>query len=177
MGHLASLLVLMLTNTVSKSILDKARSTLNFGQTTERPLGVLALKLWSTVMDTGLTLINIWMKTSQKNFLSTRYERQPKKTADQCLPTNSRDLCSCCCQWAHILFHSWLLSGNGTNPPCWCNALLPDNCWLPPNIRWYLRKNRIDSKGIHHASPAEALLCESFPVEKSFLYHQKQSWF
>lgn len=76
MGCLATinLLVLILTNTVSKSILDKARSTLNFGQTTERPLGVLALKLRSTVMDTGLTLINIWMKTSQKNCLSTRYE-------------------------------------------------------------------------------------------------------
>lgn len=57
-------------NTVSKSILDKARSTLNFGQTTERPLGVLALKLRSTVMDTRLTLINIFAVVAVSELIS-----------------------------------------------------------------------------------------------------------
>lgn len=46
-------------NTVAKGILDEARTTLHSGKTTEGSLRVLALKLWSTVMDHCLTLINI----------------------------------------------------------------------------------------------------------------------
>lgn len=44
----------------AEGILDVAGTTLDLRETTERPLGVLALKLWSTVMDAGLTLINIF---------------------------------------------------------------------------------------------------------------------
>lgn len=47
-------------NAVPQGILDKARTALDFRETTERPLGVLAPKLRATVMDTSLTLINIF---------------------------------------------------------------------------------------------------------------------
>lgn len=55
---------MVLTNAFAEGILDKAVTTLDLRETTERPLGVLALKLWATVVDAGLTLINVWIKKS-----------------------------------------------------------------------------------------------------------------
>lgn len=57
----------MLTDAVAEGILDKAGTTLDLRETTERSLGILALKLRATVMDTSLTLINIWVKKSQEH--------------------------------------------------------------------------------------------------------------
>lgn len=47
-------------NAASEGILDEADTTLDFGEASERPLGVLALKLLPTVVDASLTLIDIF---------------------------------------------------------------------------------------------------------------------
>lgn len=57
-------------NAAAKSILDEAGSTPDLGETTERPLGVLALELWATVMHTCLTLINIFAIVAVSEFIA-----------------------------------------------------------------------------------------------------------
>lgn len=58
-------------NAASKGVLDKASPTLHLGETTERPLSVLALKLRATVMDTRLTLINIFAVVAVSEFIAS----------------------------------------------------------------------------------------------------------
>lgn len=57
-------------NAVPEGILDKAGTTLNLREATEGPLGVLALKLWATVMDTSLTLINVFAIVVVSEFIA-----------------------------------------------------------------------------------------------------------
>ena len=71
---------------MAQGILDEANPTLDLGKTTERPLGVLALKLWDTVMETSLALVNIWMTTSQQNYYWTRTEKTCKHTTHAYYP-------------------------------------------------------------------------------------------
>lgn len=72
-------------NAAAKGILDISSTTLDLRDTTERPLGVLALKLWATVMDTSLTLINIFTIVVVSEFIAS-------PTADLSLATE-RALC------------------------------------------------------------------------------------
>lgn len=58
-------------NAAAKGILDISSTTLDLGETTERALGVLALKLWATVMDAGLTLINIFAIVVVSEFVAS----------------------------------------------------------------------------------------------------------
>lgn len=69
----------------SKGILDEAGTTLHLGDTTKRPLGVLALKLWTTVVDAGLALIDIFAVVGVGEFIAG-------PTADLSLATK-RALC------------------------------------------------------------------------------------
>lgn len=62
-----------LTNAVSKGVLDEARTTLDLWKTAEWSLCVLALEFLSTVMDSSLTLINIWVKKSHDYCRTTHY--------------------------------------------------------------------------------------------------------
>lgn len=80
-----------LTNTLididaaSEGVLDKTSPTRHLGKAAERPLGVLALKLWATVMDAGLTLIDIFAVVGVEEFIAS-------PTADLSLATE-RALC------------------------------------------------------------------------------------
>lgn len=47
-------------NAAAEGVLDIAGTTLDLGDTTEGPLGVLAIKILATVVDTSFTLINIF---------------------------------------------------------------------------------------------------------------------
>lgn len=58
-------------NAAAEGILDKAGTTLDLRDTTERPLCVLTLKLCTTVVDTGLTLINIFAIVVVSEFIAS----------------------------------------------------------------------------------------------------------
>lgn len=72
-------------NAVAEGILDIASITLDLREATEGPLGVLALKLWTTVMDASLTLVNIFAVVVISEFVAG-------PTADLSL-TTERALC------------------------------------------------------------------------------------
>lgn len=72
-------------NAVAEGILDVAGATLHLGDTTERPLGVLALQLRTTVVDASLTFIYIFAVVGVSEFIAS-------PTADFSLATK-RALC------------------------------------------------------------------------------------
>lgn len=57
-------------NAAAEGILDIANATLDLRDTTERPLGVLTLKLLATVMDTSLTLIDVFAVVAVSEFVA-----------------------------------------------------------------------------------------------------------
>lgn len=65
--------IISLTNAVSKGILYEPCTTLDLWETAEWSLCVLALKFLPTVMDSSLTLVNIWVKKSHDYYRLTRY--------------------------------------------------------------------------------------------------------
>lgn len=80
-----------------------------------------------------LNLLHMKKSENLKNKQTNKKNRTRVSTAD---------LYSCCCPWVHSRSHSWLLSGSGRIPPCWCNALHHDSCLLRSNIHLYLSKDK-----------------------------------
>lgn len=58
-------------NAAAEGVLDKARTTLDLRVTTERPLSVVALKIWATVMDASLTLIDVFAVVGVGEFIAS----------------------------------------------------------------------------------------------------------
>lgn len=57
------------------------------------------------------------------------------------------------------------------SPLCWCNALLPDSCWLPANTRWYLGVYESRDFLFNHQCTGIASLCALISLS-----HEPKNW-